>query len=167
MGVFSVKDLQRIQTAGTRLVRKVGGLVPAERQIHLIRFRELEYDREFVGRTQHFYPHIAEQVMLIYTNGDSPKYSPAPPKAVPDDGYHHNSDHTAKILESAWGGITHLKAFARETTSISFGERAEYRLTDTAPRRLPDRAFIDKSRTISDLRRINLFINAVDFCPIR
>ena len=104
--------------------------------------------------------------MSIYTNGAAPKYTPAPPKAAPDDGYPHNADHTVKILESMWGDIKLLKAFISATTSLTFGERIGYAPTTTAPKRLPGRTFSDKRRTISDLRRINLGVDTADFCPI-
>ena len=45
-------------------------------------------------------------------------------------------------------------------------ERLEYSPTTTVPKRLPDRTFSDKSRTISDLGGINLGINTDDFFPV-
>ena len=138
----------------------------AARQMQLIRFRELRYGREFAERTHHLYPETAEEIMSIYTNGAAPKYTPEPPKAVPGDGYPHNAEHTVAILESMWEDAKQLKAFISATTALTFGERIEYSPTTTAPKRLPDRTFSDKCRTVSDLRRINLGINTEDFPPI-
>ena len=93
--------------------------------------------------------------MSIYTHGAMPKYSPDPPKAVPGEGYHRNAAHTQNILESTRGDIAQLKDSIGGATSLSFGERLEYSPAATVPKRLPDRKFSTKSRTISDLRRIN------------
>ena len=76
MGVFAFGDLQIIATAGTRLAQKVGGLVQASGEIQLIRFREIEYTKNFIGRTHHLYPTIATEVMSIYTDGAIPMYTP-------------------------------------------------------------------------------------------
>ena len=104
--------------------------------------------------------------MSICTLGAMPRYTSFPPKSAPGNGYPHNEAHTKKILESMWGDIIHLEAFICATTSLVFDERLEYSPTTTVPKRLPDRTFCAKSRTISDLRRINLGIDTDDFFPI-
>ena len=104
--------------------------------------------------------------MEIYTNGSAPRYTPAPPKAVPEDGYPRNAENTVRILESTRGDIRQLKAFISAATSLTFGGRIEYRPTSTAPKRAPGRTFSDKCRTIADLRRVNLGVGTGDFFPI-
>ena len=117
-------------------------------------------------RTQHLYPEIAAEIMSIYTNGAAPKYTPEPPKAVPDDGYPHNADRPVGILESTREAVKQSKALICATTSLTSGGRIEYSPTTTAPERLPGRTFSDKCRTISDLWGINLGTNTDDSFPI-
>ena len=89
-----------------------------------------------------------------------------PPKPAPDGGYPRNAAHTVEISESTRGYIKQLKSFICEAVSLTYGERLWNIPTTTTPKRLPGRAFIDKSRPISDLRRIKLGIDAGDFSPI-
>ena len=56
--------------------------------------------------------------------------------------------------------------FICETTSLSFGERLEYSPTAAVPKRLTDRTFSTKSRTISDVRRVISGIDTEDFFSI-
>ena len=167
MGSFSTEDSQRTQTAGSQLVQRLGGLAPAARQIQLIRFHELKYAMDFIERTHHLYPDTSGGIMSIYTHGAMRKYYPdPPPKSVPVEGYPRKATHTAENAESMWEDIAHLAAFICETTSLSFGERSEYSPATSVPKRLPYRTFSTKSRTISDLRRINLGIDTEYVCLI-
>ena len=165
-GEFPIENMQKIMGAGAKLAKAAGGLANASRQIQFLRFRELGYAREFIERSQHLYPDTAGEVMSIFTIGAAPRYEALPAKNVPVDGYPHNAAHTGEILESMWGDIRQLKAFLCATPSLTFGERLEYSPTNAVPKRLPGRAFISKSRTISDLRRINMGIKTEDFCLI-
>ena len=104
--------------------------------------------------------------MSIYTRCAMPIYRPLRAKPVPDDGYPHNPSHTLEIIESTRGDIRQQKVLLCATSSLIYGERLEYTPTNTAPKRMPDRAIRDKSRTIPDIRRVNLGIDAADCFPI-
>ena len=165
-GAFALEELRDVGTSGTRLVKKVGWLVPESRQIQLIRPQEIDYAMNFIDRTHHLFPTIASEVMSIYTDGSMPKYTSFPPKPAPDDGYPHKAAHTIKILESTRWDLEQLKSIIRGETALIYGERLEYSLATTVPKRAPRRTLIDKSRAISGRRRINLGIDTDDFCPI-
>ena len=104
MGVFSFRDRQSVVPAGTRLVGRVGEMVPASRQIQLVRLQEIRYAGGFIDPTHRLYPETAAGVMSIYSDGDRPKYTSLQLKTVlPDDGYPDIAAHSVKILESMWG----------------------------------------------------------------
>ena len=166
MADYSVGGYRRFRRRGRDWYPPYGVIVPTARRIQLIRFQEMRRDRASIEKTKHLYPDTAEEVASIFANGSPPKYTSAPPKAVPGDGYPHNKARAAKILESMWGDIIQLKAFVCDTKSLIYGEPLEYIPTATVPNRLPDRKFSAKSRTISDLRRANLGIDTEDFFPI-
>ena len=138
----------------------------AARQIQKVHMEKVQYARDYVEATQHLYPDLAEEVMSIYTRGEMPTYRPSPAKPVPDDGYPHNSAQTLQIIESMWEDIRQHKVILCATSSLIYGGRLEYTPTTSVPKWMPDWTFSDKSRTISDLRRVNLRIDTAEFFPI-
>ena len=145
---FSVAALSDIVKNWAALVNVAGGLVQAARQIQKVHMEKVQYAREFVGDTQHLYPDLADEVMSIYTRWAMPTYHPLPAKPVPDDGYPHNPAQTLKIIESQWDDIRRRRVILRATSSLIYEGRLEYTPTTTAPKRIPDRTFSDKSSTI-------------------
>ena len=125
----------------------------------------VQYDRDFTESTQRLYPEIADEAMSIYTLCAMPVYHPLPPKPVPGDGYPASPKKTMGITESLRGDIPQRIVALCATTPLVYGERLEYTPTTTVPKRLPGRTFSEKSRAISDLRRLNLCISTAKFPP--
>ena len=71
-----------------------------------------------------------------------------------------------EIIESMWGDIRHRKVVICDTTALAYGERSGYTPTTTAPKRPHGRTFSEKSRTVSDLRGVNVGIDRTEFRPI-
>ena len=65
-----------------------------------------------------------------------------------------------------WGDLVGLQAIVRASKSLIYSERLGYSPTTATPMRIPDMAFIDKSRTIYDIRRINLGLAPIELFPI-
>ena len=111
-------------------------IVQAARQAQSIRLGELKYAGEFIESTQHLYPEIAGEVMNIYTEGASPKYTPLPKKEGPGDGYPHSVENTARITESMLGDVEGLNAILRNTDRLPPPQNG-YRVEPSATGREP------------------------------
>ena len=162
---FSPGALREIVNDGTDLANVAGGLAPSARQLEKRHLNSAHYARDFTESDQHLYPEIAYGATSLYNRCDMPTYHPLPPNPVPDAGYQNNPKQTMGILESLRGDIRQRKVLIGATTALIYGERLEYAPATTSPKRLPDRTFSDKVRTISDLRRANLGIGAAEFPP--
>ena len=66
------------------------------------------------------------------------------------------------MLEDAIG----MESVVCATKSPVYSERLGYRPATAVPKRIPDRTFSGKSRTISDLRRVNLGVDTDELSPI-
>ena len=146
-------------------MRKVGGLARYSRQAKLAQLWKVEYARTFLGNTQRLYRNIADDVMSRYTYGATPRYEALHRKTAPDDGYTRDARDTLVVIDSAWGDIIQLKALAWETKALIYPDLLEYSRTTDAPKRLPGRAFCEKFRAISDVRRAHIGKKSRPICP--
>ena len=124
----------------------------------------------FVESAHRLYSEIASEAMPISTTGDDPKYgewSPPPPNAAPDDdGYPNGPRCLKEITKSTREDAIGLMAIVCARNALIYSERLEYSHTDSGRKRLADRTFSDYSRTIAELRRVNLGLGDGDCFPI-
>lgn len=111
------------------------------------------------------YPEIAADGMSIYTNGADPKYEALPPTDVPTGGYPHALGVLRESrINAGCCGWTEGNSVRRKIDDIlrEPGLHPNYGFR----KRLPGRTPIYKSRTISDIRRINLGRDNRELLPI-
>ena len=137
-------------------------MIGAARQLQLVQLAKLAESRALIERTQHMYPEIESGAMSIYTNGEAPRYEATPAKNAPLTKGTRAILEIRKIIESMRGNITSIEALVCSGESLIYSERLGYIPNASAPESLHGRTFSVKSRTISDLRRINLGLNTDD-----
>ena len=162
---FSLENLQQIIRAGTDLMHAVGGFLQASRHVQEIQIRRQQDARLYLESKRHLFPAIAEEVDEVFRLGVSPPFENVRSTGH-DEGFPHDRSKTRAIVESLWKDIRLCKVLVVETEEIPTHERIEFCPTHTVLKRNPDRSWSSEFRTISDLRRVNLWLDKRDTFPV-
>ena len=146
-------------------MEEVGSYQLIARHIQEIQMRLKEESRGYLEDHKHLFPAMANQVGDIYRIGVVPLFSKIGAHSR-EKGLPRKRARSLPILKSLWKDIRTCKAFALDTDRIPAGERVEFSPTHTVLKRKPDRSFSEEFRTISDLRRINLWLDKKDTFPV-
>ena len=162
---YSIENLLWVIRAGTELMTALGGFGLACRHVQEINFRKIEPARLYLESKRACFPAVAEEVEDIFRIGVCPPFAETRAKGF-DTGLPHNRKKSIDIVQSLWKDIQQAKVFVVDTEKIPIGERVEPCPTHTVLKRNPDRSWSTELRTISDLRRINNWIDKRDVFPV-
>ena len=162
---FSPENLMCVIQAGTELMHAVGGFTMAARHVQEIQIRRQQSSRLFLESQRSHFPAISEEVDEIFRLGVSPPFENVRSSGY-DDGFPHDRSKTGAIVESLWKDIRLCKVLVVETEEVPVHERIEFCPTHTVLKRNPDRSWSTEFRTISDLRRVNAWLDKKDTFPV-
>ena len=154
--------MEKLQLVGSLLVVKAGGFRAASHELQEINMLSSQTTLNNIRNMKHLFPAVSDQLESFFSIGACPNISDVRERGGKTRGFPHDGSKTQEILKSLWPDIQKGRILVAGVRSIPLDERYEPTPTASVPKRGADRKLTGKTRTISDMRRVNLGLSKYD-----